>query len=73
MANQRGKLEFTMVNGKTYTKTLLPNEEADQLLAGLSAEEWIEVDSAIRIRTDKIVSVRLSVIEGSFPSLERRA
>jgi hypothetical protein len=72
MAEKRGKLEFTMVNGKTHTKTLLPHEDADQLLAGLGAEEWIEVDSAIRIRADKIVSVRLSVIEGSFPSLERR-
>jgi hypothetical protein len=72
MAEKRDKLEFTMVNGKTHTKTLLAHEDADQLLAGLNAQEWIEVDSAIRIRADKIVSVRLSVIEGSFPSLERR-
>ena len=59
-----------MVKGKTHTKTLLPHEDADQLPAGLGAEEWIEVDSTIRIRADKIVSVRLSVIDGSFPSLE---
>jgi hypothetical protein len=64
MPAKADKLNFTMADGSTFTKSLEYGAAVDpQTLQTLLGETWFGVDDGIWIRTENIVSVRLTVVE----------
>ena len=57
------EIEFTMVGGQTFRK------RAPVVLGDTYEGTWLEIDEVTRVRTDKIVSIKLHAHDNNAPRI----
>lgn len=62
------EIEFTMVGGQTFRKRA-PVGEGRVVLGDTYEGTWLEIDEVTRVRTDKIVSIKLHAHDNNAPRI----